>query len=332
MNNKLKIVILFFVLLTGITAFVYYKKSSNTSLADNSRDFAIPNTDKIGKIFVTDRAGNSYTLERRNDTWFADSIYQADPGFVDVVLTTLGRMTVVNLVPKPAIKNVMRDIATLGKKVEVYDRNGKLLKAFYIGGANQRVTASYMVLDGYNIPYEMSYPGFTGDLGGRLWPLHLIDIRSKSIFNYKPGDIKSIEVNYDRDKNESFKLTINGLSNYIVEPISPTVTPIPKKVSKGAVEQYLSNIEKLDAASVIKQNILGVDSTVSIVPFARIVVTDLHNQVKKVDLYPILDETKKMQLGSEPDYFYAIVDNNSYYNCQLIVFKKIFWGYSYFFS
>jgi hypothetical protein len=332
MRGKLKIVVILFCILALATAFIVYKKSGKSSLTDSSRDFAIENIDDIGKIYVTDRQGNHYTLDKKKNVWYADTIYLADPQFIDVVLTTLKRMTVTNLVPKPAIKNIMRDIATYGKKVEIYDKNGSLMKSFYMGGTNQRVTASYMVLDGYNIPYEMSYPGFSGDLGGRLWPLHLIDIRSKSLFNYKPGDIKNIRINYVRDKNESFNLAISGLDNYIVTPLSRTVTPIAKKVSKGAVEQYLSNIEKIEAAKVIDKNMLEHDTLVSSIPFAQIEITDKDNQIKKLDLYPILDETKKMQLGSEPDYFFAIMDNKAYYNCQLLVLKKIFWGYSYFFN
>lgn len=315
-----------------ITAVVYFNKSGKSSMADSSRDFAIENIDEIGKIFVTDREGNHYSLERNGDIWYADSIYLADPGFVDVVLTTLKRMTVVNLVPKPAIKNVMRDIAAFGKKVEVYDRKGRKIKSFYIGGTNQRVTASYMVLDGYNIPYEMSYPGFSGDLGGRLWPLHLIDVRSKAIFKYKAGDIKKITVTYPRDKNESFALTIAGTNKYEIQPLSPTVIPITKPISKGAVEQYLSSLENIEATKVVENNLLGADTMVSSVPFASFEIVDKNDKIKRLDLYPVIDESAKVGLGYEPEFFFAIMDNTNYFNCQLMVLKKLFWGYSFFFD
>jgi len=34
-------------------------------MTDSSRDFGIENTDKIGKIFVTDRSHLGYTLEKK---------------------------------------------------------------------------------------------------------------------------------------------------------------------------------------------------------------------------------------------------------------------------
>ncbi|HMY84661.1 MAG: hypothetical protein KDC31_09900 [Saprospiraceae bacterium] len=332
MSSKLKYIIGLFLSLLIVTGIVYFNKSGKSSMADSSRDFAIEDIEDIGKIFVTDREGNHYSLDRKGNVWYADSVYLADPGFVDVVLTTLKRMTVVNLVPKPAIKNVMRDIATLGKKVEIYDRKGRKLRSFYIGGTNQRVTASYMVLEGYNIPYEMSYPGFSGDLGGRLWPLHLIDIRSKDIFRYKAGDIKKITVTYPRDKNESFTLTISNSNKYDIEPLSQTVTPIAKPISKGAVEQYLSAFENIQAAKVVEKNLLNADTMVSSVPFATFEIVDRNDNIRKLDLYPIMDESARVGLGSEPEFFFAILDNKNFFNCQLIVMKKLFWGYSFFFD
>jgi len=332
MTSRFKYLFLALFLLTAVTVFIYMRKSGKSSMADNSRDFAIEKVEDIGKIFVTDRNGAGYTLEKRGDTWYADSIHLADPAFVDVVLTTLKRMTVTNLVPKPAIKNVMKDIATLGKKVEVYDRSGDKIKSFYIGGPNQRVTASYMVLDGYNIPYEMSYPGFSGDLGGRLWPLHLIDVRSKSLFKYKAGEIKKITVTYPRDKNESFQLQILGLNKYKVDPLSPTVKPITKEISKGAVEEYLSGFENILAAKVLSKNMLNADTLISNIPFAQIEIVDKNDAIKKVDLYPVIEDKVRMGLGYEPEYYFVIVDNKSYFNAQNLLLKKIFRGYSYFYE
>lgn len=89
MSKNYKYLFLFLLLLTGL-AFLFIKRMKS-SMTDSSRDFGIENTDKIGKIFVTDRSHLGYTLEKRNGVWFADSIHPADIEFVNILLTSIGR-------------------------------------------------------------------------------------------------------------------------------------------------------------------------------------------------------------------------------------------------
>ena len=332
MSKNYKYLFLFLLLLTGLAFFIYKKNNVKSSMTDSSRDFGIENTDKIGKIFVTDRSHLGYTLEKRNGVWFADSIHPADIEFVNILLTTIRKMSVTNLVPKTAIPNIMKDVATIGKKVEIYDLDGKKLKSFYIGATNQRVNGVFMVLEGYNIPYEMGITGFNGNIGGRFWPLNLIDVRSKQLFKYQAGQIKSIEITYPRDKDESFTLNIEGNSKYKVFPISTTRKVINREVSKGLTERFLSNFEDIRAAYVIRDNMLGADTLVSTVPFASYKILDKDNITKTVDFYPVLNGENRIGLGYEPETFYAVVNNKNYYTAQNSVLKKIFWGYSYFYE
>lgn len=331
MPTKFKFLFLGLLILGGLTIFIYNKKNSKSSMADNSRDFSIEKVDQIGKIFVTDRSGDGYMLEKRSKVWYVDSIYPADPAFVDVVLSTIKKMTVTNLVPKPAIKNIMKDIATLGKKVEIFDEDGDKIKSFYIGGTNQRISGTYMVLDGYNIPYEMGFPGWTGDIGGRFWPLHLIDVRSRILLEYKAGTISKINITYPRDKNESFELVVNGSNDYKITPASES-SVINKEIIKGSVESYLSRFEKINSTKVIPKNMLGSDTLVSNVPFAQVIITDKNGKKLNADFYPILDNQNRIALGHEPEDFFVIIDNQRYYHVQNMVINKIFWGYSYFYK
>lgn len=332
MAKNFKLLLLVLLLLIGIAVYFYNTKAGSSSMSDNSRDFSIENTDRIGKIFVTDRTGDSYILEKKSNVWYADSTYPADPEFVNILLTTVRKMTVTNLVPKPAIPNVMKDIATIGKKVEIYDINGNKLRSFYIGNSNQRVNGSYMVLEGYNIPYEMGITGFNGDIGGRFWPLHRIDIRSKQLLNYKAGDIKKVEVEYPRDKDESFALDISGFSNYTLSPTNPTTKPSSKKISKAAIEKFLSNMESVQATYVVPTNMLGADTLVSSVPFAKFIITGKNDNKKSMDLYPILTGENKIGLGYEPASYFVVINNQNFYKVQNAVINKLLWGYSYFYE
>ncbi|MBK9396383.1 MAG: hypothetical protein IPN55_03755 [Saprospiraceae bacterium] len=64
MSKNYKYLFLFLLLLTGLAFFIYKKNNVKSSMTDSSRDFGIENTDKIGKIFVTDRSHLGYTLEK----------------------------------------------------------------------------------------------------------------------------------------------------------------------------------------------------------------------------------------------------------------------------
>lgn len=332
MPKNFKLLLLLLLLLIGVAVYFYSSKAGGSSMSDNSRDFSIENTDRIGKIFVTDRSGDKFILEKKSNVWYADSIYPADPEFINILLSTIKKMTVTNLVPKPAIPNVMKNIATIGKKVEIYDVNGDKLRSFYIGTTNQRVNGVYMVLEGYNIPYEMGITGFNGDIGGRFWPLHKIDIRSKELLTYKAGSIKKIEVEYPRDKDESFNLDISGISDYDIVPTNPTTKPSSKKISKAAVEKYLSHMESVQASDVVPNNMLGEDTLVSSVPFVKFLITDKQDSKKSMDLYPIITGKNKIGLGYEPESYFVVINNQYYYKAQNAVIKKLLWGYSYFYE
>ena len=66
-------------------------KSSNVSW---DMDFAVRNTDDIGKIFIADRENRTATLERKDGTWIYNGKYPARQTAVNTLLETISRINV----------------------------------------------------------------------------------------------------------------------------------------------------------------------------------------------------------------------------------------------
>jgi hypothetical protein len=56
-------------------------------------------------------------------------------------------------VPKTAYDNVIKGLSTEGIKVEVYGRDGKKKKVFYVGGSSVNNTGTNMMMEGAKQPY-----------------------------------------------------------------------------------------------------------------------------------------------------------------------------------
>lgn len=333
MSLKIKILLLVTALLLGLAGYLYVKGSQKDTFASSSRDFAVEDVDRIGRIFAVDREGNSYNLERKSDTWYVDG-YEADKEFVGILLTTLQKMTVKNLVPKTAISKVMKDIATMGKKVEVYDKSGRVMKIFYIGTGNQVDDGTFMVLDGSNIPYEVGLPAFPGNIAARFWPFKFIDMRSRVIAEYKAGEIKSIVMEYPRNKSESFILNVSGPGKYDIHPYYDITTPINRPIKNGEVDAFLSGFEMLISGSVYSSNLLNQDTLVSDIPFLNMKITDTKDNEKTMIFYPFIPLSARSEailLNTLPQHFFIVVNDKAYYTGQREVLQKIFFGYSYFY-
>ncbi|MCB9291126.1 MAG: hypothetical protein H6560_27725 [Lewinellaceae bacterium] len=55
---------------------------------------------------------------------------------------------------------MVESLATEGMKVELYDKDGGLLKAYYVGGSTSDERGTYMIMEGAEQPYVPTFrPG-----------------------------------------------------------------------------------------------------------------------------------------------------------------------------
>jgi hypothetical protein len=330
MNRTLLLVALFLVL--GGTAWyvLSYKNKQTGTHVSWDMDFAVQNTEEIGKIFIADRKGRTATLEIKDKVWYYNGKYPARPTAVETLLETISKVRVLNIPPNGAVQNMIKELAVVGIKVEIYDRAGKGLKTYYIGGVTDGERGTVMLMDGAEQPYVVHIPGFIGQI--RL-PFRLGDDewRDRAIFQEKAEKIQSVYVEYPQRKSESFKLEKTAEATYEILPYYNTTSKITSPRRKGVAEAYLVQFERLIAEAYETENPLR-DSVKALVPFAVVTLKKEDGVEKKVRFWPVEVEFRPDDGQQFVARYFTDVNNEAFMLTQDRVFGPIFRGYNFFFE
>lgn len=329
MNRTLLMVVLFLVMGGTVWYFLANKKKQAGSYVSWDMDFAVKNTDNIGKIFIADRAGNTVTLEQKGKVWMYNGKHPARPSAVQTLLETISQVNVLNIPPNGAVPSMVKEMAAVGIKVEIYDREGKNMKTYYVGGVTNDERGTVLMMDGSEQPYMVHIPGFIGQIRMRFL-LRDDDWRDKAIFREKPEEIQSVSVEYPQRKNESFKLEKTGEAAYDVQPYFSTTTAMRSPQRKGVAEAYLVQFEQMVAEAFETQNPLR-DSVKALVPFVIVTMKKTDGQEKKLRFWPVDVETSRDGKNFVSRYF-TDVNNEDFMLTQDRVFGGIFRGYGFFYE
>lgn len=318
-----------FLVLGGGAWYAWDKSEQKGSHIAWDMDFPVRNTDDIGKIFIADRGGKTALLERKGDGWVYDGQYPARQTAVDMLLQTISKINVQYIPPENAAVAMVKETAVDGIKVEIYDRQGKPMKVYYVGGVTADEKGTIMMMEGSEHPYVVHIPSFVGQvrvrylLGDDNW-------RDRDVFREKPENIQQITVQYPQRKNESFVLEKTGDAAFAVRPYFSTTAPSKLPQRKGVAEGYLLQFEKLTAEAFETTNPFR-DSVSRLVPFAVIDLKRTDGTQKEVRFWPTKIDYEPSGKSFVVRYF-AEVDKRDFMLIQDHVFGPIFRGYSFFYN
>lgn len=146
MNKKL-FTYIFVLILVGLTAFIFIKKSKKTTLESESGDFKYNDTAAITKIFIAEKNGATATLERKDKgNWTINGQFAVRKNNVNLLLYTLKQIAVKFPAGEKLQPTIIQSIATVGKKIEFYGSGNERVKVWYLGATTPDYTGTYMVL------------------------------------------------------------------------------------------------------------------------------------------------------------------------------------------
>ncbi len=299
---------------------------------DAEADFAIENTEDIGKIFLASRIrGTQFLLERKEDHWYVNDSIRIYPEIITNLLSAMKSMRIKYRPGAAAVPNIAKELAADQVKTEIYDRDGKLMKSYYVGGETSDARGTYMIMEGSETPFVMEIPYLSGSFKVR-YDLSIYDLTDKAYIRTDPENINFVSIEYPTRRDQSFKLDLTG-AKPVVTPFYPTTKPINKEVSAGNVEAYLLNFDKVVAESLVK-NEMGKDRFTDAVPFATVNIGYKDGSSQEVIYYT--KETYDPMTGDKLtaiEKLTAAVDGvyNPMYLVQYYFTKKIFLGYPSFF-
>lgn len=319
-NNKF----LYILIIVALGSIGYYLSTSETSVSrSDRRDFAIADTSQVMKVILSSKLPEVAVLERVNENhWTLNETYKARRSAIFYLLKTLQRMEIAHPVPLSMRENVIGNLAIKGIKVQVFLTNGQE-KTFYVGGENQELSATFMMLQNATDPYAVHIPGFRGYLSGRFFTQESL-WRDKTVMNYDNLNIESIQMHYG-DINltkESFHINlIDGAYQ-----LSDFEAQNALNVNQTKMQSYIASFRKLHAEGFITHG-LNIDSLLNETPIFELTVNTKDNQETRVTAYH-----KKAKEGTyvdgeitmrDPERMYALINDEDWVIIQTNTFGKV---------
>lgn len=319
--KKTNIILLIIIVLVGlISIIVYYTQTKDTSRV--YRDFAVEDTASINRIFLADKQGKTITLERKDGYWMVNDKYKARRDLIDILLTTIKNLEVTMPVPESKLDFILRSIASYGIKTEIY-QNNRLVKTYYVGGAPENNIGTYMILEGSDVPFVVSIPGFSGFLTVR-YNTEINEWRERIIFNYKIEDIYQVKMHYPDQPENSFIAVRNSTTNY--DLLNYDGSPVNFKFDTLKVKDYISRAKFFGFEAFILDSLQQFkrDSLLTQPMVFEMSVLDLNKNKKSFKAYyrqnleKLLDDNGELY-PFDIDRMYAIVDDNEVVLIQFYV-------------
>lgn len=335
-NNRLLLII--FISLGTAAGFLFYHQQSDNTLSTlvADRAFAPQQIEEVNRVFIADRQGNTSDLVRHANQWTINGKYRVRENAMDNLLDAIERIKVKYKPADAAVPTMVKNLASEGIKVELYDNNNRLLKAYYIGGSTQDERGTYAIMAGAEQPYVTHLPGWDGNLRFRF-NLTGDDWRDKALFRFKPTTITKVSIEYPRQKSKSFRLFKKGLT-YEVEPFYEATPRYAGAPAPGRTEAFLMGFEEIIAEAFENDNPVR-DSITQLLPFSIIKISTTQNEVHKVALFPVIPRAVTINpdtglpLASQPvERYFAEVNDEDFMLAQNQLVRRILWSYDFFFE
>ena len=190
----------------GFGVYYFLIRDQEGLYQEKEANFTFRDTSAIVKIFLVDNDGKSILVERGLDNqWVLNQKYPALSVQILNILTCLRMQAAFMPVGEREHDRVVKLLAGLGTKVEVYDRGGNKMRVFYVAGQGPNYHGSYMILENAKRPYLVEIQGFEGYLTPR-YSTDFNDWRSRRVFDLPADSIQSVSIQYPQEPLSSFTI------------------------------------------------------------------------------------------------------------------------------
>ena len=325
MNHKFLYNIIIFLALTTSIFSSCKSPSSNVDL----KDFKIKDTSNIYRFTITTNNVDSITLSRMNENkvWMIEKPnYKANMSNIQLIMETFYRIQIKQPVSKNAEKNVIKRLAVSNKRVDVYDKDNKLIKTWYVGSPTPDHLGTYMLLKQKGVkgskPYITFKPGVYGSLDVRFFT-DWTQWRSPQIFHYpNPKDILQVKLSYNQYQNESFTISQNKDEIRLFDSGANSID----QFDTVQLKHYFTHFNNICYNKIMFVNESFKDSIFSSKPFIDITLLNKKNETTHVQFWKI--KNIKSSTTWDKEYGYIRVNGNEellraqYFNWD-IIFKPL---------
>ncbi len=314
---KKTLVYLAILLVLGFGIYYFLIRPADAPYTQSEAGFTVKDTGSIGKIFLSSMDGQSILAERTDSGWMVNKQYKALKSTLDLILVTLTQQAALYPVTRNAFDNVVKNMASDGIKVEIYARDGKKMKVFYVGGTALNNTGTNMMIEGSHTPYVVQANNFNGALTPR-YTVSMRYWRDRTIFNLPADEIKSVSLQYAGKPINSFEIARDDSGKLTIkaDPSIALHLDGPNLRRAGIYLKYFSNVN----CEGYLNGLPGNDTAIMTAPKqSTIELIGKHGQHQRADIYWMaINRRSKNRTASnsdvpddyDADRLYAVINNN----------------------
>jgi hypothetical protein len=226
-KNTLLFILTLVIVIIGVLLVI---NNRYTTLNNAESGFAIEDTSSVTRVFMVDKNNNSVQLIKQSTgRWLINNEHLAQNYNIIMLLGTMKNLTVRYPVPLAARDNVVRRMASIARKVEIYQEvyrinlfgkikwfpHEKLTRTYYVGDATQDNMGTYMLMEGASQPYVVFLPRLRGFIYSRF-STNIDDWRDHTIFKTPLKDFKSVKVEFMEEPEESYIVKAEDQGDFIM--------------------------------------------------------------------------------------------------------------------
>lgn len=322
MKNR-KFLYALLVILGIATVYVIIDSQNKSTIRKDLRDFAIEDTSRVGKVIISDKIPTQVTLTRSdNGKWKVNESLTALQPSIKILLTTLNQIEVKSPVAESMKPNVLKNLSTTAKKVEIFDNEGKEIKTVFIGGPTQDHMGTFAMIEGAEAPFVIYIPGFNGYLSTRFFTSQ-DQWRDRTVINIDNRQIANIQLEYPTRPQESFSIEVNSFEDFTLRSAGDVVSP-----DTLAVQRYLGSFRNLNFEGLVaKGDKVNQDSLLNSTPFFVLSVTNISGQTKTIRGFKKANTKNHTEQGVlapyDVDRFYGEIEPGKLAILQYYQFDKV---------
>lgn len=325
--NRNFLLIAILLLSAGIAWYVWNNRKDPTSNLDRAEsNFKIEDVNTIGRIIITNKEGMRSDLKRNDDRWLINDQHLVRKTNIEHLLNGIHRQHLDYIPNKAAVPDIIKSMAVNGIHVEIFDRSGKELLNYYVGGVTQDERGTFFLKEGSSQPYTLIEPGFEGGLRAR-YSLRPGDWRDIRFWIEDTKEIDTLKVHYPKQRQHSFILYKSG-NEYKVDPMFNTT---PRKAGNPTVRaaSYITTLEGLACENFLPDS-PAKDSILNLLPFMEMeMIYDTASNYLKFIPVAVLH---RVEGSATIPRFYIDYSGNDFMIAQHEVIKGAFRSYDFFFE
>jgi len=337
------------VLILAVIAITLFLTNSKSTFKRELSDFAVDDTSSVTKVFMSDKNNNNLTLTRiEQGKWLVDDKYTGSKVNIELLLGTMLGLQVKETVPRAAMEYVIKDLATISVKVEIYQwkyrinifdwvhlfPHEKLTKVYYVGGPIQSNRGSYMIMEHSSVPFVVYLPGLRGFVTPIYSPIEKY-WRDYSIFKKTVQQIESVRMEFPADPANSYELRNNANMN--IRFISLAGNQEVPRFDTLKVMNFLASFRNINFEALLNDlEPRKKDSILATTPYCIISLTDTSHITQRIKTYRRGASPGEVDDLGRPapydmDRLYALVnDGRDFTLIQYFMFDKILRPMSFF--